>query len=579
MAGSKQLWLTWNMVRSLISRLLRRYQARHPYQANLAIRRLDKLVLTTRIKTNMARSTITPCPVALTSLQVQPVYVTALVCLQLVVVMGISQSAHAIPSARVTARVVTTGIQTSRLPLNMEIYTIPIRTADSPDKYILYRPLAGLAFVGNKAMVAQTTNLMNDKVELASHQNTATAFLRQIGFLEPDPAPPASMQADFLPTMAVLLLTNQCQLRCTYCYAAAGESARQELSVDLGKTAIDHVCKNAQALGKSGFEVSFHGGGEPTLAWQTMEACVMYARQKPLPAKLTLQSNGLWPEKKREWLLNNFDSLSLSMDGSPTTQDRQRPRVSGRGSSRDVMQTIQELDKRKFAYGIRMTATAPWENFPRDVQYICESTQCPSLQVEPAFNTKRGGHGNPNVEEARAFAQAFLEAFDIATKAGRELVYSGARLGKVTSAFCMAPYDALIVSGNGTLVTCYEVTSASHDLAKLSNIGQVEGGQIHVDHSARKSLHAKMAQRRTMCRDCFCYWSCAGDCYARTFDSCDEGYLQYGARCETNRYILEGLLLDAIAEGEGVWFDPVRHFPPASQTPPPATALVPESIA
>lgn len=449
----------------------------------------------------------------------------------------------------------------------MEIYTIPVRHTNSPGKYIIYRPLAGLAFVGNKAMVDKTKSLLRDRAK-AEYQDETAAFLRQIGFLEPDPPPPAPMQSSFFPTMAVLLLTNQCQLRCTYCYAAAGESAGQELSFDLGRAAIDHVSENAQKLGKTGFEICFHGGGEPTLAWQTLEACVTYARQKPLPAKITLQSNGVWSAKKREWLLNHLDSLSLSMDGSPATQDRQRPRASGRGSSYDVMQTIAELDKRKFAYGIRMTATAPWENFPRDVRYICEATQCPSIQVEPAFNTQRGGHGHPDLEEAHAFAQAFLEASDIATKSGRELIYSGARLGKITSTFCMAPYNALIVSNNGTLVTCYEVTSDSHSLAKLSNIGKVEGSSIQVNMSARQSLHEKMAKRRTICKDCFCYWSCAGDCYARTFDASDEGYLQYGARCESNRFILEGLLLEAIAEGDGVWYDPAkRHFTETSQTP------------
>jgi hypothetical protein len=34
----------------------------------------------------------------------------------------------------------------------MEIYAIPVADDDSAEKFILYRPLAGLAFVGNRAM-------------------------------------------------------------------------------------------------------------------------------------------------------------------------------------------------------------------------------------------------------------------------------------------------------------------------------------------------------------------------------------------------------------------------------------------
>lgn len=445
----------------------------------------------------------------------------------------------------------------------MEIYTIRVEDQAGPDKYIIYRPLLGVAFVGNKAMAVLANALIENETEIDRHDQCAD-FLRSIGFLEPDPSPPPSPDREFRPTTAVLLLTNQCQLRCTYCYAAAGELVRQELSFDLARVVIDHVCENAQEAGKDKFEINFHGGGEPTLAWKTVEACVEYARRKPLTAEITLQSNGIWSLTKREWLLNNIDSLSLSMDGSPETQNQQRPSISGRGSFNQVMQTIQELDRRKFAYGIRMTATAPWTNFPRDLRFLCESTECQSMQVEPAFNTQRGKHKFPAVKEARGFAKAFVEASEIATRAGRSLAYSGARLGQVTSAFCIAPYDALIVTPNGTLVTCYEVTGDGHHLSKLSTIGQINQGRIQIDLTVRNSLHMKMAERRTLCKSCFCYWSCAGDCYARTFQTGEKGHLEYSARCEANRFILKQSLLEKIATGGGVWKSPRQGLISAS---------------
>jgi uncharacterized protein len=449
----------------------------------------------------------------------------------------------------------------------MEIYTIRVRDSDGPNKYIIYRPLLSLAFVGNKAMADLTKSVTNNGNGIDT-QDPSVDFLQRIGFLEPDPSPPLPVGEEFSPTTAVLLLTNQCQLRCTYCYAAAGESIRQELSFDLAKVAIDYVCENAQKAGKDKFELNFHGGGEPTLAWKTIEACVAYAREKPLPAEITLQSNGIWPGKKGAWLLDHLDTLSLSMDGRPETQNHQRPNIAGGGSFDQVMRTIAELDRRQFAYGIRMTAIAPWINFPRDVRFLCELTGCKSMQVEPAFNTRRGGHKAPDSEEVRGFARAFVEAAEIATRAGRRLVYSGARLGQVTSAFCLAPYDALIVAPNGTIVTCYEVTSEAHTLSRLSTIGCIKQGKIQIDTQIRQRLHTRMAERRALCNDCFCYWSCAGDCYARTFEAGDQGHLQYGARCEANRFILEKLLLGAIAEGNGVWKPHHLPFSPSPQQVP-----------
>ena len=446
----------------------------------------------------------------------------------------------------------------------MEMYTIPVKESEGTNKYIIYRPLVGLAFVGNKAMADLTRSVLRNATT-RNLVDPSVDFLQRIGFLEPDPLPDSPPDGEFRPITAVLLLTNQCQLRCTYCYAAAGESARQELSPDLAKVAIDYVCENAQKLGKDSFELNFHGGGEPTIAWKTMEACVAYAREKPLPATITLQSNGIWSAKKRAWLLHHLDNLSLSMDGSAQTQNHQRPYIRGRGSFHQVTQTIEALDRHKFAYGIRMTATAPWKHLPLDVRFLCESTQCQSMQVEPAFNIQRGGHKSPGLAEARGFAEAFVEASDVAAQAGRSLIYSGARLGQVTVAFCMAPFDALIVAPSGDIVTCYEVTTAAHSLSGLSTIGRIDQGRIQINATFRNTLHMKMAERRALCKSCFCYWSCAGDCYARTFEAGEEGHLQYGARCEANRFITEKLLLGAIAAGDGVWNPHQRRFAPNRQ--------------
>ena len=38
-----------------------------------------------------------------------------------------------------------------------------------------------------------------------------------------------------------------------------------------------------------------------------------------------------------------------------------------------------------------------------------------------------------------------------------------------------------------------------------------------IDEAARTYLRQKIDERRASCHDCFCYWSCAGDCLIRSF--------------------------------------------------------------
>lgn len=437
----------------------------------------------------------------------------------------------------------------------MDLHILPIPETEDLDKFVIFRPLLGLAFVGNEALVNLAINV-GKQMEADIEPDGPTeiiAFLRRVGFLQPDPPSPLPTPATFWPTMAVLLMTNQCQLRCTYCYAAAGERPAEALSVEQGKTAIDTVCANAEALSRPSFEVSFHGGGEPTFAWQTLQTCTAYARQKSLTAKISLTSNGVWSTRQREWIVNNIDSVTISLDGDPETQNRQRPFASGTGSAAIVMETVAALDQHRIPYGIRMTATPPWEPFVDGVRYICTETGCRSIQVEPTFNTQRGGHGAPQDTEHLAFAEAFITAATIANEAGRQLVYSGARLGTIITSFCTAPYNALIVSPGGTLVSCYEVTDATHPLAPISTIGHLAAETFRVDETARARLHTLIAERRAACRDCFCYWSCAGDCYTRTFGPEVNGHQKRGVRCVMNKTITRKLLLGGISAGDGVW--------------------------
>ncbi|MFL7870045.1 MAG: radical SAM protein [Anaerolineales bacterium] len=441
---------------------------------------------------------------------------------------------------------------------NFDVRIIPAVAGE--DRYIIYRPLAGLAFVGNRAMVDLVLNYIAGSATVEP-PGEAGRFLRQIGFLQPDPSPPEHMKDAFHPTTAVLLLTNQCQLRCTYCYAAAGTLPKEELSVELAYTVIDYVCRTAEKLERPYFDLALHGGGEPTYVWSVLKECVAYARSKEISARISLTSNGVWSPAQRHWITKNLDGVSLSIDGAPETQDQQRPLRNGRASSPLVMETVAALDKAQFPYGIRLTATPPFDSLPDDIAYLCSHSRCRYMQVEPAFNISRGGHGEMDEEGVEAFINSYLAAHELAVKANRQLVYTGARLGDIKTTFCTAPFLALIVNPSGDLVTCYEVTG-DHSQGCLSHIGRVvagedvEGSRIQIDHQIRRNLHSLMAERREACRDCFCYWSCAGDCYMRTFVTGPNGHLNFGLRCQMNRRILAELLLDAISQGDGVWQKP-----------------------
>jgi uncharacterized protein len=201
-----------------------------------------------------------------------------------------------------------------------------------------------------------------------------------------------------------------------------------------------------------------------------------------------------------------------------------------------------------------MTATVPWRGrLANDVAFLCEHTKARSIQAEPAFNTLRGEHQGPTQAEAEEFVEAFMDAFEVAGRARRQLIYSGARPWLITQTFCRAPYSLLIVNPSGALVGCFEATDEEYPLIEQATVGCMDGDGIVLDRDSRAALHETLAERQAACHGCFCYWHCAGDCYSRVFAPGVYGPPGSSPRCFMNREITAHMLLWYIANSDGVW--------------------------
>jgi radical SAM protein with 4Fe4S-binding SPASM domain len=216
------------------------------------------------------------------------------------------------------------------------------------------------------------------------------------------------------------------------------------------------------------------------------------------------------------------------------------------------MQTLGELEANHFPYGLRLTAVPPFDRLLEDVRFLCENTHPQHLQVEPAFHPERGGGYQYELEEGLQFLQAFFAAQRLAKQYGQRLGCVGSDVDKITAVPCGSPFNSLIVTPQNKLVACFEITDDSHPLAELTTIGQITSQGVEIDDEARSNLWQKMVERRNSCRDCFCYWTCAGGCLPRTLSPGPSGHLEHGVHCEMRRILLQEMLLKQIASGNGL---------------------------
>jgi uncharacterized protein len=413
-----------------------------------------------------------------------------------------------------------------------EVFVLPL--GDS--QYLVYAPLRHSAMIADAGQVS--------------------AWREELSAAAEEKAPGISPTGPPRPTSATLLLTNACNLRCRYCYAAAGEAAPAYMRPETARRAIDFVAANAVAAGTPSFEVNYHGAGEPTAHWTLLEESHRYARGVAqacgLRLRASLTTNGALTNTKRAWIVSHLDSATLSFDGLPEVQDANRPFPSGRGSSDIVLATLRAFDRAGFRYSIRMTVTADAAAcMAQSVGYLCRRFRPRAIQVEPLYRMGRGRDAAD--AETGVFIEAFRAARRTSPKAAKLLRFSGARLGTLTNRFCGVANDNFCVSPAGNISACHEVADEHQPWAERFFYGRPSTGAagFDFDEQVYAALRAHTADRLEYCAGCFAKWHCAGDCYHKALHW-NAGEFAGAGRCEIIRALTKDQILEKLAGGGGI---------------------------
>jgi uncharacterized protein len=210
-----------------------------------------------------------------------------------------------------------------------------------------------------------------------------------------------------------------------------------------------------------------------------------------------------------------------------------------------------------------MTATAELiPSMPDSVEYLCSTFKPAAIQVEPAFRIGRYADRTPT--ETEDFLTAFRQARRRAAKYGKELTYSGARIGIRTNHFCAVTQDSFALLPDGTVSSCFEAFSHTSPWGHIFFYGSPDdsaGGGYRFNMERVAFLRSQAVQNREHCRGCFAKWTCAGDCLYKTLTVNGAGEFTGTTRCHINRELTKDLILSRIAEAGGLcWHELPDHL-------------------
>jgi sulfatase maturation enzyme AslB (radical SAM superfamily) len=379
----------------------------------------------------------------------------------------------------------------------------------------------------------------------------------------------------FRPECLTLYLHNECNLGCTYCYAAPGLPASSgragaehggRLDPKAVAAAADLVAANCQAAGQR-LTAVFHGGGEPSLYPQEVDELLDLvagvARRWQVELFRYVATNGVLPADRAAWLARRFDLVGLSCDGPAAIHDAQRPAAAGRdgrGTLAAVQRTARVLRAAGARFQVRATITpAGLGRQPEIAAYICQHLTPAEIHFEPVYGGGRSGPGAVLEDgDAPAFVAGLLAARAVAAGHGVPLSTSLCRPATRHGAYCHVFRQVLnllppgAAGGPPCLATaCFKDSTAEESLRRGTAIGAFDSatGQFAVHEVRLAALRARLAALPPGCAACFNRWHCTHGCP----DACllDGGGPQAAPfRCQASRSLAAALLAEA---AERLW--------------------------
>jgi uncharacterized protein len=339
--------------------------------------------------------------------------------------------------------------------------------------------------------------------------------LRQLQLIHPVDEPPHLQVRESRVLTAWLHVTNDCNLRCPYCYVRKSAHGMDDR---VGRASVESVMKAAVAHGFSAVKLKY-SGGEASLNHRLVTGLHAYARELSdaygLELQATLLSNGvrLPPDFVRVCKAEDI-RVMISLDGLGDQHDVQRPLVSGRPSFHLVEQTISQLIEQKHAPHLSITVTGRNScGLAEVVRFALERDLTFSINL---FRDNECASSFPDLRyEEQTVIDDLLSAFRVIEECLPRWSVLGSVLDRgqllqPRKRSCGVGQDYVVIDQRGQVAKCHmEIERTLGDV--------FAGDPLQFVREDRSTVQNLLVDEKEGCRDCAWRYWCSGGCSVATF--------------------------------------------------------------
>lgn len=312
-----------------------------------------------------------------------------------------------------------------------------------------------------------------------------------------------------------LHVTNECNLRCDYCYVS---KTAESMTPETGFAAVDAIVRSATQGNFKRIKLKF-AGGEATLNLKLVFTLHDYAVEQAVAAGLKLESiilsNGVaMGDRAITELQRRGIRVMISLDGMGETHDAQRKFKNGRGSFAWTIRTMDRLIAQGVKPFISITITdRNVHGLPEVVGYVLER----GLPCNLNFfrnNECAASFDDLQMQDDRLIA-AMFRVFDVieANLPDHSLLgtlVDRSQFDQPHNKTCGVGESYLVVDHHGHIAKCHmEIEKPITDVYADDPLAFVRADQIGIQNVS--------VEEKEGCRDCeWKYW-CTGGCPLLTY--------------------------------------------------------------
>jgi len=338
------------------------------------------------------------------------------------------------------------------------------------------------------------------------------------------------------PLNAIILVTsNDCNLRCKYCYAVDFKMDKHNyMDFNIAKNSVDYLLKQSPDLESYGI-VFF--GGEPLINFKLIQKVVNYSiteivNKRGKGVGFSMTTNGTILTDKIISFLKQYNfSITISIDGAKEDHDKNRVYKNGDGSYEQIIKNIDKLKKADINFELRATISSDANLF--DTIKFLENKKI-SFGFGLTMNTKNRDKNITEFEqdsitklrkEYTAIVDYYYEKINNNEKIYCQNIMSSltsieTRQGKVVN--CTASRNTISIDANGEVLPCQN----------FQNYPEIHKQSIlSVNSTIKPVFIAPNVEDLIDCNTCFAKYFCAGGCFFEKYNNNSDINIPPSSKC------------------------------------------------